>query len=278
MIRADAIAAAVLRLGAAGVPGAERDARLLYRWAAGLSGAGLQANLTEIAPQEELDRFGRAVAAREARHPVSHITGMRAFWGRCFRVTPDVLDPRPETEMLVAEGLIGAPQKILDLGTGTGCILLSLLADLPGSTGIGLDISSEALGVAAENAARLGLLDSAAFCLGSWADIPPGPYDLIVSNPPYLSEVEMDARQPELHYEPDKALSPGGDGLDAYRALIPPAADALAPKGRLLLEIGASQAKDVMALMAQAGFSDLAKHTDLDGRDRMITGQIATDS
>jgi len=160
--RAEAIARGAARLIGAGVPEPERDARLLYRWAANLDGAGLSAALSDPATAREIGRFERAVEAREGRAPVSHITGTREFWGRRFRVTPAVLDPRPETETLVAAALEGPPvRRLLDLGTGSGCILLTLLAEWRRARGVGVDISAAALEVAASNARSLGLADRA---------------------------------------------------------------------------------------------------------------------
>ncbi|MEM9043437.1 MAG: peptide chain release factor N(5)-glutamine methyltransferase [Pseudomonadota bacterium] len=276
--RADAIADAIIQLKRAGVPSAERDARLLYRWAAGLTGAGLQAGLTDSPKLDELDRFNQAILERTARQPVSHITGTREFWGRLFKVTPDVLDPRPETEVLVAEALRTHPKRILDLGTGSGCILISLLADLPDASGIGLDISRSALEVAAENATRLGVSPRATFVQGDWSEMPTGPFDLVVSNPPYLSEAEMHDLQPELHHEPRKALSPGNDGLDAYRALVGPSIGALKPGGSLMLEIGSSQADSVQIIIEKSGLRDLRIVRDFDGRDRVVVARKATNS
>lgn len=269
--RAGAIAAASARLQAAGVPEAEGDARRLYRWAAGLDGAALAAGLRDPAGAEELERFEAAVAARARRVPVSQITGRRAFWGREFIVTADVLDPRPETETLIAAALEGPPAaRVLDLGTGSGCILLTLLAEWPAAAGLGIDASADALGVARQNAAALGLAGRAAFREGDWLDGVEGRFDLVVSNPPYVAEAEIAGLAPEVRdHEPRAALTPGGDGLGAYRRIAPGLGAVLAPGGRFLAEIGAAQGEEVCDIFAAQGFG-VSLQRDFDGRPRCI--------
>ncbi len=264
-----ALRAATLRLAAAGVDGAARDARLLLAHALGVDPArvvlALDAPLGAAA-----DAFAAAVAARAARRPLSHITGRRAFFGRSFRVTPDVLDPRPETEALVALALAEPFARVLDLGTGSGCILITLLAERPGATGLGTDISAAALAVAAANAADHAVADRAGFRIADWVDGLSGVFDLIVSNPPYIAAAEMPALAPEVLHEPHGALSPGGDGLAAYRAIAAGAAARLAAGGRLLVEIGATQGRVVAGILAAAGWTGIAIRPDLAGRDRVV--------
>ncbi len=270
--RAEAIARATAILASAGVEDAARDARLLYRWAAGLDGAALSAAVQDVAQERELARFYEAIAARAARAPLSHITGQRAFWNRTFRVTPAVLDPRPDTETLIAAALEGPPaRRILDLGTGSGCILLTLLAEWPGATGVGVDISPEALAVAADNAWRLGVDRRAELRRGDWCEGLEGPFDLIVSNPPYIAEREIAGLAPEVRlHEPRMALSGGADGLDAYRRIAAGAARLAAPGGRILLEIGPSQAAEVSRILAGAGLGGISVLRDFDARDRVV--------
>jgi release factor glutamine methyltransferase len=286
--RAGLIALSAARLASAGVSEPERDARLLLRWAADMDGATLSAMLTDPATPHEIDRFERAIKARETRAPVSHITGMREFWGRRFRVTPAVLDPRPETETLIAHALEGPPaRRVLDLGTGSGCILLTLLAEWPRARGVGVDISDAALEVAAGNARSLGVAGRADLVAGDWCDGLEGQFDLIVSNPPYIAAGEMAGLSPEVRlHEPLAALSPdagpGGDGLGAYRRIaagigagIGAGVGALlAPGGRLLLEIGPRQALDVSRILTGAGLSVTAVLLDMDGRDRVVSAKI----
>ncbi|MBK0398407.1 peptide chain release factor N(5)-glutamine methyltransferase [Limibaculum sp. M0105] len=275
--RAEAIRRGSARLSAAGVPGADRDARLLYRWAAGLSGAGLASGLQDPASPGELARFGEALARREARVPVSQITGLRTFWGRDFRVTPAVLDPRPETETLIDAALSGsAARRVLDLGTGTGCILVTLLAEWPEAIGTGVDVSPDALAVAADNAAAHDVAGRARFVLSDWFDAVSGEFDLIVSNPPYIAEAEMADLEPEVAlHEPRIALTPGGDGLDAYRAIAAGAGAHLAPGGRILVEVGVHQARAVAAIFSAAGLVHHEILRDLNGHERVVLVQSA---
>jgi release factor glutamine methyltransferase len=203
---------------------------------------------------------------------VAQLLGYRDFWKHRFIVTPDVLDPRPDTEALVAEALRRPFARVLDLGTGTGAILLSLLAERPAATGLGTDLSEAALTVARRNAAALRLADRADFAPADWFAGVAGQFDLIVSNPPYIAAAEMAGLAPEVRdWEPHLALTPGGDGLDAYRAIARGAGAHLAPGGRLVVEIGAAQGAAVAAIMAGAGLGPVRVLPDLDGRDRVVT-------
>lgn len=270
MILREALAQAIQRLDAAGIADAPRDARLLLAHALGIAPDRLTLVLRDPAGAEQA-AFGEAIARRAAREPVSHITGRRLFWGRAFHVTADVLDPRPETETLIAEAL-GAPfTRLLDLGTGSGAILLTLLAERPAARGLGCDLSPAALAVAEGNAATLGLSGRAEFRQGDWFGPVEGRFDLIVSNPPYIAEAEMGGLAPEVLREPRMALTPGGDGLDAYRAIARGAGAHLTPGGRLMVEIGPTQGAAVAGLMAAAGLQGIALHPDFDGRDRVVS-------
>lgn len=270
MILREALAQAIQRLDAAGIADAPRDARLLLAHALGIAPDRLTLVLRDPAGAEQA-AFGEAIARRAAREPVSHITGRRLFWGRAFHVTADVLDPRPETETLIAEAL-GAPfTRLLDLGTGSGAILLTLLAERPAARGLGCDLSPAALAVAEGNAATLGLSGRAEFRQGDWFGPVEGRFDLIVSNPPYIAEAEMAGLAPEVLREPRMALTPGGDGLDAYRAIAGGAGAHLTPGGRLMVEIGPTQGAAVAGLMAAAGLQGIALHPDFDGRDRVVS-------
>ena len=274
MIARAALAAAIPRLRAAGVEDAPRDARLLMAHALGVVPDRLTLHIGDemTAPQARV--FEAAIAARLARKPLSQITGRRLFWGRGFRVTADTLDPRPETETLVAEALAGGFSSVLDIGTGTGCILLTLLAERPGATGLGTDISAAALAVAQENAAALDLAARAGFRQTSWLDGIETRFDLITSNPPYIAAAEMPALAPEVRdHEPLAALTDGADGLTAYRALAAQAPAVLVPGGRLLVEIGPAQGRAVAALFAAAGLAGIRILPDLDGRDRVVAAR-----
>ncbi len=265
-----ALRAAVARLAGAGVPDPARDARLLLAQALGIGADRLTLHLPDPLPPDAAARFDAALARRAAREPVSHILGHRAFWGRTFRVSADVLDPRPETETLVVEALKAPFASLLDLGTGSGAILLTLLAECPQARGLGTDLSAAALAVARANAQALGLADRADFVLSDWFAAVTGRYELIVSNPPYIAESEMADLSPEVLREPRMALTPGGDGLGAYRAIAARARDHLVPGGRLVVEIGPTQGPAVARLFAAAGLTLPTIHPDLDGRDRVV--------
>ena len=273
---ATTLAAAVARLADAGIETPRTDVRLLLAHALGLAPDRLVTELSVIMPvplpPDAAARFAVSLAARAARQPVSQIVGGRQFWGRWFCVTPDVLDPRPETEVLVAEALAAPFERALDLGTGSGAILLSLLADRPGATGLGLDLSDAALGVARRNAVALGLAERADFATSDWYDAAGmGQFDLIVANPPYLAEAEIADLAPEVRaWEPHLALTPGGDGLQALRVILAGARAHLAPGGRILCEIGPTQGAAVLALAQASGLDQARLLADFDGRDRVL--------
>jgi len=265
---------AIRRLAEAGVPDAPRDARRLLAHAMRLPPDRLTLHLADSLSAEHLNRFESAIAARARRQPVSQITGHRDFFGRSFRVTPDVLDPRPETEVLVLAALAQPFARVLDLGTGSGCILLTLLAERPDVTGLGTDLSDEALAVARSNCQRLRLEGRAELAAGNWyGAVTKRGFDLIVSNPPYIAANEMPMLSPEVRdWEPHMALTPGGDGLDAFRAIAAGALVHLARGGRLIAEIGTGQGADVAALWQDAGLTSVEILPDLDGRDRAVRG------
>jgi release factor glutamine methyltransferase len=221
---------------------------------------------------DQMAHLQRLIARRARREPISHISGKRAFWMHEFEVTPDVLDPRPDTETLVEAALKHRFGTVLDLGTGSGCILLSLLHERPAARGIGTDLSEAALAVAKRNADRVGVADRVSWAVSDWFSSVTGTYDLIVSNPPYIALDEMAGLAPELDYEPRMALTDEQDGLSAYRAITQDAMRHLNPQGRLMVEIGPTQAAAVSDLFARAGLVDLHVHQDLDGRDRVVSG------
>ena len=274
MIAQDALRRAVPLLREAGIEDAARDARVLLAHALGIGHDRLTLKLQDDLPEPQAELYQQALAARMARQPVAQITGRRLFWGLSFRVTRDTLDPRPETETLVAEALKAPFLKVLDLGTGTGCILLSCLKGMPLARGLGTDISDLALQVAMGNTRDLGLEARARFRRADWFSGVTGAYDLIVSNPPYIAADEMPRLAPEVRdWEPHLALTPGGDGLDAYRAITRGAGARLMPGGRLLVEIGPTQGAAVAALFAQAGLTQVRILPDMDGRDRVVAGE-----
>lgn len=215
--------------------------------------------------------FAGLVARRVGREPFSHIAGHRDFWKHRFKVTRDVLDPRPETELLVECALAEPFSKVLDLGTGSGCILISLLVERPEARGVGSDISERGILVAGENAETLGVVDRLVLPLSEWFDDVGGKFDLIVSNPPYIAAAEMAGLAPEVRdYEPRVALTDEGDGLGAYRRIAAGAPNHLRPGGRLLVEIGPTQGDAVSVLFRDAGLDPVRVYPDLDGRDRVV--------
>jgi release factor glutamine methyltransferase len=267
------------RLREAGIETPELDARLLLCHAADLSHEAAIARAGETLRPEAAARLDRAITRRLKREPVARITGSREFYGREFRLGPAALDPRPDTETLIEAALAiveeraarDRPLTLLDLGTGTGCILLTLLAELPRARGIGTDISQAALALAATNARRLGVAPRAAFIAADWLDGISGTFDLIVANPPYLAASEIESLAPEVSaYDPRLALDGGEDGLDAYRRIAAGAPRALAANGRLIVEIGAGQAEAVKEIFAAAGLVFAKLRHDLSGRARVV--------
>lgn len=268
---AQAMAAAAARLRAAGVDDPARDARVLLAHAARIEAA----RVTLIAP-EELDpeiaeRYEKLIALRAIRVPVSHLIGERQFYGRRFKVSGDVLDPRPETETLIEAALAEPFSRVLDLGVGSGCILVTLLAEQVEATGVGVDLSEAACLQASANAVLHRVQERAEILQSDWFSNVEGRFDLIVSNPPYIAAEEMPGLSEEVRrHEPEMALTDGGDGLGAYRAIAAHVAEHLTPGGRLLVEIGPTQAAAVSAILAQAGLADIRVVQDLDGRDRVV--------
>jgi release factor glutamine methyltransferase len=265
---AEALAQGLARLQAAGVEGPGRDARLLLAHAAGLPSDRLTLHLTdELSPAAEM-AFDHLITGRTERRPVSHLIGRREFWGRDFIVTKHVLDPRPETEHLIEAALEAPFRTVLDLGTGSGMILATLLAERPDAQGLGSDISDKALNVARQNldrhAPRGTLVQS------DWFQAITGQFNLIVSNPPYIAKAEMAALAPELAFEPEQALTDHADGLTAYRIIAKEAAAHLAPTGRIIVEFGASQGPSVQAIFVAQGWNKAEIRKDYAGHDRIL--------
>ena len=274
MKASDALRLAIPRLEAAGVEGAGRDARVLLAFALGVTPDRLTLHLPDEMAGAQAEAYEAALAAREARQPVAQITGRRLFWGQWFRVTRDTLDPRPDTEALVAEALAEPFLKVLDLGTGTGCILLSCLKGMPMARGVGVDISEAALAVAGDNSSDLGLRDRARFLHSDWFGAVRGAFDLIVANPPYIAADEMPGLAPEVRdWEPHLALTPGGDGLEPYRIIARGAPARMMPGARLMVEIGPTQGQAVSALFRAAGLEGIRILPDMDGRDRVVAAR-----
>ena len=263
-------------LALAGLEEPRFEARLLLGHAAGWSPEAVLGHAADALPEEIGRRADALVERRCRREPAAHILGRREFRGLDFEVTPDVLDPRPDSETLVEAALaeiVGqhAPMRIVDLGTGTGCLLLSLLSALANATGLGVDLSAAAVEVARRNAGRLGLSGRAEFRIGDWAAVMPSGADLVVANPPYVPTGQIDRLQPEVAlWEPRVALDGGPDGLAAYRRLFPAIAGLLRPGGFAAVEIGSEQAADAGALAEASGLALRRRVRDLAGRDRCL--------
>lgn len=270
--------AAQARLKDAGIDSPAIDARLLLEAAADVTRLDiLNDPYRELTP-EQAERFEAWVDRRLAHEPVARILGRKAFWKILLNLTPDVLVPRPDTETVVETALSAFPEgmafDLLDMGVGSGAILLSILAERPAAKGLGTDISEEAIAVARDNAASLGLADRAAFLRTGWADgLADASFDLVTSNPPYIRSEEIAELDAEVReHDPHLALDGGTDGLDAYRALVPQTLRVLKPLGVFVVETGWDQAEQVKALFAEAGFENLRIVQDLGARDRVVTG------
>ncbi|WP_109311701.1 peptide chain release factor N(5)-glutamine methyltransferase [Ruegeria sp. AU67] len=272
---AQAMVAATARLRAAGVADPARDARVLLAHAARIEAS----RVTLIAPEElspEIaERYDQLISLRAVRVPVSHLLGEREFYGRRFRVSRDVLDPRPETEALIEAALSEPFDHVLDLGVGSGCILITLLAERASASGVGADLSEAACLQASANAVQHQVQGRVEILKSDWFQNIDGQFDLIVSNPPYISLQEMADLSPEVRvHEPRMALTDEGDGLGAYRRIAAGAPDFLLPGGRLLVEIGPTQGQSVAALFESAGLTTTRIVPDLDGRDRVVFAKM----
>jgi len=248
------------------------EVRLLLAHALGVTRADLIRDPNRRVDTAALDEL---ITRRISREPLAHIIGRREFWSMDFQVSPATLIPRPDTETLIEAALAvfadrPPPKRILDLGTGTGCLLLALLHEVPTAFGIGIDIVPEAARLARANAAKLGMADRAAFMAGDWTDALDGRFDLVVSNPPYIPAADIDGLMPEVAlYEPRLALDGGTDGYGAYRRILQALPVRLEPGGVAILELGAGQARHVSSIAHQAGF-ETSLQLDLAGIQRAI--------
>jgi len=271
------------RFNSGGIDSAELDARLLVGAVLGLDLTGLIMAAQRQLTAEESTRLEDFARRRLQAEPVARILGHKEFWGLPLNLSAATLVPRPDTETVVemalellrADGALNRPLRIADLGTGSGAILLALLSELPNAQGFGTDISTAALQTAAANAAKNGLSDRATFIACDYAAGLSGPFDLIVSNPPYIRSANIGGLAPDVReYDPRAALDGGADGLDAYRALIPQAAGLLAPGAALVVEAGEGQSGQIGALMAAAGLAAAdAPKADLADIPRAVAGR-----
>ena len=264
------------------IDSAELDARLLAGATLGLDLTGLMTATTRTITQHESARLENFTQRRLAGEPVARILGVKEFWGLALQLSPATLVPRPDTETVVELALEicrderSTQPRIADIGTGSGAILLALLSELRDATGVGTDISPTALCTARDNAAHFGLAPRAAFIVCNYAAALSGPFDLIVSNPPYIRSADIPRLDREVReYDPHGALDGGIDGLDAYRAIIPEAARLLAPGGTLIVEAGSGQSGAIAELMSASGLtSQQPPKADLTGIPRAVSGRI----
>ncbi|PCJ74744.1 MAG: protein-(glutamine-N5) methyltransferase, release factor-specific [Rhodobacteraceae bacterium] len=268
----EALTTATKWLADAGIPNADVDARILLAHAMDCEPSRLMLIGDEEVHPEVFRTFDGYLAAREKFQPVSQIIGGREFWGRWFVITPDVLDPRPETESLIETALQHGPfQRILDLGTGSGILAVTLAAEWADARAIAIDISSEAIAIATKNAVAHDVSDRVNLIVSNWFDAVAGQFDLIVSNPPYIAAAEMAELSPDVrNWEPFLALTPGGDGLETYRIIAPMLNEFLADDGLALFEIGHTQGTDVVEIFKTAGFANVTVSQDLGGKDRVV--------
>lgn len=275
--------AAVLRdaakkLRTAGVDDAMTDARILAAHALRLSREDMLREPHREIAAADLHIFDDMISRRCGREPVARILGRREFRSLSFRLAPDTLEPRPDSEAIVEAAvdygnrILGArPLRVLDIGTGTGCLLIAVLNELPDSTGVGTDIADGAVETANRNAGDHGLSDRAMFICTDWTDGVAGSFDLVVSNPPYIETAEIVSLAPEVSdHDPLKALDGGADGLDAYRVIAARLGQLLAPTGAAVCEIGSTQRDAVAAIFAAKGFSLVETRDDFGGHPRAL--------
>ncbi|MDG1437583.1 MAG: peptide chain release factor N(5)-glutamine methyltransferase [Emcibacteraceae bacterium] len=266
------------RLEKSGIEEADLDARLLISEVTDVSDIDFAIDPDRSISDDEATEIMTLVKKRQQRIPMSQIFGEKEFWSLNFKVSSDTLTPRPDSETLIEATLKTvsdktAPLKILDLGTGTGCLLLTLLTELPNSVGVGTDISEKALSIASENSNLLNLSDRVSFIINNWfkgiGDAQK--FDIIISNPPYIGLVEKPELAPEvLDHEPHMALFAGEEGLDDYRLIANNVKPFMKSNAILVLEIGHLQAKPVSRIFNNAGFQSISIHKDLGGRDRCL--------
>lgn len=269
-------------LEGAGLDAPDLEARLLIQGLLEIRHEELLLNKDKILAPTEEAALRKGLARRMRHEPVSRIVGVRGFWKSDFKITPQTLDPRADSETLIEAALHWVPEaknekvRVLDLGTGSGCLLLSLLQEWPQAVGIGIDINEGAIRAAVANERLLGLQKRVAFQAIDWADYKPkGRCDVLISNPPYIAESERDDLAPEvLDYDPHNALFAGADGLDAYRTLARLAPQWLRPGGLAFYEIGYKQAKAVKELLEAHGQTVLETRQDLAGHDRVIVARL----
>jgi len=274
-----AIDEAAKRLAAAGINEARREARLLLAEATGWEAASIVAHPERELDEHQASRLAELLRRRATREPLSRILGWREFWSLRFALGPDTLDPRPDSETLIEAALAladrGRALSVLDLGTGSGCLLLAFLSEVPNARGLGIDVNQGAITIAEANARALGLAGRARFRLGDWGTDLTERFDLILCNPPYIPAGDIAGLAPEVaRFDPLLALAGGPDGLDAYRRLSDELPRLLLPGGTAIVEIGAGQAPGAGAILAAGGLVPQGSRTDLAGTVRCLILQL----
>ncbi len=273
----DALEAAARALEGAGIAGAKAEARALAAFVTGLTPAQIFSRDDTELSDADAARFDAVIRRRITGEPAAYIIGLREFWSLPFKVTPATLIPRPDTESVIELVMQlfadrARPQRILDIGTGSGCLVLALLDIYADACGIGTDISAPALSVASENAKALGLSDRATMIEGAWSAQQAGPFDLIVSNPPYIPSPDIATLEPTVRaFEPLSALDGGADGLDAYRNVLAEVPDILSNAGWVVLEVGIHQADPVTEIARNLGLVEGPRQCDIAGIDRALS-------
>lgn len=284
MLLKDALKGAAQKLITAGAATPMLDAEILAAFTLGVERGDLLLKWDKTFASDDLEHFNAVIKRRALREPVARITGVQEFWSLPFKVTPETLIPRPDSETLVAAVLgrtrKNTPVRILDLGTGTGCLLLALLSELPQAAGVGADISKGTLKCARENAENLNLSGRAKFTIFDWInDIPLNerPFEIVISNPPYIPTGDIAGLELEVaKFAPGAALDGGPDGLNHYRRIVAKAPGFFGAKGgQIYLEVGDGQAGSVKTLLKQAGFITLEVYHDLAGKTRVVTAQFS---
>jgi release factor glutamine methyltransferase len=269
------LAEAARRLATAGVAEPRLDARLLVGAALGLGREAMLADPERAVSDEERAAIETLLRRREAREPVGRILGRREFWSLDFALTPATLEPRPDSETLIEAALDAFPDReaaltVLDLGTGTGCLLLAFLSEYPNAVGIGVDVSSEAIDAASANAARLGFANRARFVCDDWAQNLAGPIDCILANPPYIPSGDLAGLAPEIAYDPHAALDGGPDGLSGIESVMDATLRLLHPEGRAFVEIGAGQSEAAQQIALRKGLTVAEMRADIGGIPRVM--------
>ena len=276
MILKEVLADTAIKLSKSGIEGATRDARILTAFAFEIPISELSLKMNEQVSETIIAELEKLILRRIDREPISKILGRREFWGRSFSINENVLDPRSDTETLI-DFVIEKPVKsVLELGTGSGAIAITLACEWKEVHVTAIDISEDALSLARSNAEKYNVQNKVHFLKSDWFETVRGSFDLIISNPPYIGLIEQDKISVEvLKFDPKIALFAGYDGLDAYRKIIPKLIKFLNPHGRVVLETGASQSNQVKYMMNAVGFIDAKIVKDLSGKDRLVTAKLA---